>query len=392
MNNKMHYLYRFLNSSNDVLYIGRTNDIHRRILKEHFTDKTHLPEQCYLDIDRIEYVEITHESEAVAYEAMLINRLRPKYNSQFNDGGEFDLILPEFNWQPFQWAFGDQIEVLKAVHKKNLSLEDALYTEVLVDLNPPFSKRIITGYEHIDRMVHLAPASVMMIAGTSDSYKTNYALNIALNNAKRGKSVLYINLKNDTLELTQRLLSMEGNIDVLNIYNNKMTENDWQKFSLATNALCQMQIFFDNHSVCNPNMQSIEKIASQSACDLIIIDDFNTIEFDGSPSERDRITNVAKALKRLAITLQTPVISIYNLANKKTHPWYDPRPTLEDLEHNVLLSYTDIVQLLYKDDEYMEDLHFLEVITSKNNLGALGTAKLACIRTSISNYEKSPSP
>jgi len=391
VDNKMYYLYRFLNSSNDVLYIGRTTDIHRRILKEHFADKTHLPAQCYLDTDRIEYVEISHESEAVAYEAMLINRLHPKYNSPLNDGREFNLPLPEFSWQPFQWEFCEQLEVLKTINRGKLSLEDALYAAVLVDLNSPHCNRIITGYDSIDRMVHLAPASVMMVAGPSGCYKTNYALNIALNNAMRNKRVLYINLKNDTLELAHRLLSMEGHIDLLNIYNKTMTEKEWQKFSLTTNALSSMQIFFDNHSACNPDMRSIEEIASRSSCDLIIIDDLNTIEFEGSFSERDRTTKVTKALKRLAIVLQTPIISLYSF-KKKFVAFSDPRPVLEDLEHNSLLSYTDIVQFLYKHNKREENPNLLEVITSKNNLGLRGIAELMCIQTGIVNYERSYSP
>ncbi len=37
------YLYRFIDEKGNVIYIGRTNDIKRRILREHFTEKTHLP-------------------------------------------------------------------------------------------------------------------------------------------------------------------------------------------------------------------------------------------------------------------------------------------------------------------------------------------------------------
>ena len=39
-------LYRFMDIDGKIIYIGRTNDIERRILKEHFTDNTHLPNQC----------------------------------------------------------------------------------------------------------------------------------------------------------------------------------------------------------------------------------------------------------------------------------------------------------------------------------------------------------
>lgn len=75
------YLYRFIDAEKRIIYIGRTNDIRRRILKEHFTDNTHLPKECYLETEKVEYTEITNESEEVAYEAILINQIRPKYNT-----------------------------------------------------------------------------------------------------------------------------------------------------------------------------------------------------------------------------------------------------------------------------------------------------------------------
>ena len=71
------YLYRFINKEGEVIYIGRTNDIKRRFLREHFTNNTHLPNKCYLEIEKIEYVKLV-ESEEVAYEAILINKNRPK--------------------------------------------------------------------------------------------------------------------------------------------------------------------------------------------------------------------------------------------------------------------------------------------------------------------------
>lgn len=72
------YLYRFIDAEEKIIYIGRTNDIRRRILKEHFSDNTHLPVQCYLETEKVEYTEIDNESEEVAYEAVLINQIRPK--------------------------------------------------------------------------------------------------------------------------------------------------------------------------------------------------------------------------------------------------------------------------------------------------------------------------
>ena len=45
------YLYGFIDVEERVIYIGRTNAIRRRILKEHFADNTHLPKECYLETE-----------------------------------------------------------------------------------------------------------------------------------------------------------------------------------------------------------------------------------------------------------------------------------------------------------------------------------------------------
>lgn len=96
------FLYKFIDSNENIIYIGRTNDIRRRILKEHFSDNTHLSSECYIDTERVEYTEIVNESEEVAYEAILINQYRPKYNTQFKDDGEFKIDIPEFIWKEFE--------------------------------------------------------------------------------------------------------------------------------------------------------------------------------------------------------------------------------------------------------------------------------------------------
>ena len=105
MASKEFYVYRFLDKDNNVIYIGRTNNINRRILREHFTTNTHLAAQCYFETEKVEYVKFQNESEQVVYEASLINLERPKYNKQFNDNGEIKIEIPDFEWTEFEWEF-----------------------------------------------------------------------------------------------------------------------------------------------------------------------------------------------------------------------------------------------------------------------------------------------
>lgn len=124
------FLYKFIDSNENIIYIGRTNDIRRRILKEHFSDNTHLPSECYIDTTRVEYTEIVNESEEVAYEAVLINQCRPKYNTQFKDDGEFEIDIPEFIWKEFEWEYEGQLAWLKMKKKGVINANDAILNHI----------------------------------------------------------------------------------------------------------------------------------------------------------------------------------------------------------------------------------------------------------------------
>ena len=74
------FLYRFLDNKGNIIYIGRTNDIRRRMLKEHFTNNTHLPDECYLETEKVEYTEIINESEEVAW--TIVNKVDTIYKEK----------------------------------------------------------------------------------------------------------------------------------------------------------------------------------------------------------------------------------------------------------------------------------------------------------------------
>lgn len=190
-----YYLYRFLDKRNNVLYIGRTNDVARRILKEHFTPNTHLPPECYLETERVEYAEFLNESEEVAYEAILINQIRPKYNIQFKDDASFSVSLPEIVWRPFAWEFENQLDMLKVYKQNQVSVANAI--AVFYSQLEDNTKRNgpMFGFQAVDMQSILTPCTTALVAACSGEYKTAYALHIAQRNAQFGKKVFYINLK-----------------------------------------------------------------------------------------------------------------------------------------------------------------------------------------------------
>lgn len=72
--------YRFLDSLGNVIYIGSSKSIHRR-LQQHFKGKQgHLGSNVYNQVARVEVCKCEDYPIALAMENVLISKYRPKFN------------------------------------------------------------------------------------------------------------------------------------------------------------------------------------------------------------------------------------------------------------------------------------------------------------------------
>ena len=114
------YVYKFVDYKENIIYIGKTSDIFRR-MKQHFNGKGHLPKECYKDTFEIYYIELDGKTNMDIYETYLINKYIPKYNKekQFNEkldnhnNNEF-INIEEIEWKPLYFRFRQKgIEIKK---------------------------------------------------------------------------------------------------------------------------------------------------------------------------------------------------------------------------------------------------------------------------------------
>ena len=98
------YIYKFLDKDNNVLYIGNTKDILSRILNH-----KNLPEECYDNVECIEFARVKNEMEMDIYEIYYINKFNPQYNkkSKYKSGSG------DFNLEPLNFEFKISKEFLK---------------------------------------------------------------------------------------------------------------------------------------------------------------------------------------------------------------------------------------------------------------------------------------
>lgn len=75
----MYYVYRFLDKSKNVIYVGKS----KQDLEQRFRGHLHLPDKCYDLVYKIEYIECLSESDMSIKEIYYINKYRNE-NFYFN--------------------------------------------------------------------------------------------------------------------------------------------------------------------------------------------------------------------------------------------------------------------------------------------------------------------
>ena len=96
----MAYVYRFLDSKGNIIYIGKTVNMDNR-MQSHFT-KGHLPKECYNSVAKIEYQKYKTESDALIMETYYITKYSPKYNKLGQSRDVPTITFDEKNWKIYK--------------------------------------------------------------------------------------------------------------------------------------------------------------------------------------------------------------------------------------------------------------------------------------------------
>jgi replicative DNA helicase len=201
-----------------------------------------------------------------------------------------------------------------------------------------------TGYIDLDEQLNgLHPNGLYIIGARPAMGKSAFALGIAAHAAIHQKRpVLFCSLEMGHLELTQRLISMEGKVDSGRLRNGQLYAEDWPKITAAVARIADSPLYIDD----NPKM-GVNEIRSKARhiiqqnkgqqLGAIIIDYLQLMTGTGNGRQENRQTEIAeisRSLKIMARELQTPVIALSQLSrNLETRA--DKRPMLSDLRECV---------------------------------------------------------
>jgi replicative DNA helicase len=250
-----------------------------------------------------------------------------------------------------------------------------------------------TGFLPLDRITSgWQPSDLIIIAARPGMGKTSFVLGCALNAAKRfQKPVALFSLEMASVQLVQRLISMESEIEGSKMRNGKLADYEWQRLQDTVDKLSSVPIFIDD----TPGINIFElrakcrRLKMRENISIVIIDYLQlmsgSMEANKNTNREQEISNISRALKGMAKELNVPVIALSQLSRAVETRGGTKRPQLSDLrESGAIEQDADIVSFIFRPEYYgmMEDEEgrsnkgVAEIIIAKHRNGALDTARL----------------
>lgn len=97
---RVYIIYRFLDSQNNILYVGSSSSFDTRL-----AGHCHLPKECYSQVEKIEVFCCGNEADMYLYETYFINKYKPQYNGSNKGQGELSFELPEVKWEELRRSY-----------------------------------------------------------------------------------------------------------------------------------------------------------------------------------------------------------------------------------------------------------------------------------------------
>jgi len=140
------YIYRFYNKEKQIIYIGKTNNLSKR-LDNHFGnyDRTLDKQKWRLKVKFYDYAKLPNAALTEIYEVYLINKIKPIYNKKNKEKGIVPIVLPELNFKKIELIKNKvkNFDNFKEKIKNRINKKSDINTQTarLIDLN--FSNRYI---------------------------------------------------------------------------------------------------------------------------------------------------------------------------------------------------------------------------------------------------------
>lgn len=242
-----------------------------------------------------------------------------------------------------------------------------------------------TGYGKLDKMLSGLQRGTLNIVGARPAVgKSAFALGMAVTAARRSnRPVLFFSLEMSSVELTQRIISSEAQVDAQRLRTGNLSDSDWSKITASMNRL-EIPLYIDDTAQITVMQirQKLRRVAAAEGAPAMVVIDYLQLMGGGNNETRQlEVAEISRGLKLLAREFDIPVVALSQLS-RGIEQRADKRPVLADLrESGALEQDADVVMFLYREDAANlevrnNDRGIAEVIVQKHRSGPTGSVSL----------------
>ncbi|WP_128891158.1 replicative DNA helicase [Erythrobacter sp. HKB08] len=222
-----------------------------------------------------------------------------------------------------------------------------------------------------DKTSGLHDSDLIILAGRPGMGKTSLATNIAFNCAEKhlewqqdggefnyGAPVAFFSLEMSADQLATRILAEQAGISSEALRSGKMSRDDFQKLSFASQRLAELPLYIDDTPALTIGglRTRARRLKRRHDIGLIVVDYLQLLQGSGRATDNrvNEISEISRGLKTLAKELSVPVIALSQLS-RAVEQREDKRPMLSDLrESGSIEQDADMVWFIYRADYYHE--------------------------------------
>lgn len=242
-----------------------------------------------------------------------------------------------------------------------------------------------TGIKELDKLLGggMVQGGLYILAGRPGMGKSALGIAVADYVARTAGKVDYFSLEMSKEQILARRLSAIAKVDSKLILMERLTDAEYKRVYEATRTAGTTPLYSTDGKA-----QTVGRITAIARAGrdikLVVVDHFGLILKPGRRQDADESREIAHALKRLAQSLNQPVLCLAQL-NRENEKRSDHRPTLADLRATGAMEEdADGVIFIHRPDYYRTDYkrapaapERTEIILAKNRHGQTGRLDLS---------------
>lgn len=248
----------------------------------------------------------------------------------------FDGVFAENVDEVADGIMSELCEVVSEQHKKQLKTVGAIGTQVFEGYSndgQDLENRSHTGFSQLDEILKgMSAGNLIILAARPKLGKTAFALSIAENVAKSGKTVAFYSLEMECSEIYERLLSKRSKIPMNTLIDRrfrdkrrpqKIRDEEINKIAEAIDEIYSLPIKINDNPACSVNDIRLESRLVKDL-GLIVIDYLQLMRSTKKFENRNlEVGAICRELKCLASELGVPILCLSQLnrtSDESTRP------------------------------------------------------------------------